>query len=149
MARMHSKKRGKSKSHKPRGVVSDSSYSKEEIKKVALELARKGTRPSQIGITLRDQYGVGNLRVVLGERLNTMIKKEGSASKYPQDLMDLIRKAVKLREHMKKNKQDEHNKVKLMHVESKISRLVTYYKREKVLERNWKYDPENAVLLLK
>ena len=149
MARMHSKKRGKSKSHKPKGAVSESSYSKEEIKKVALELAKKGTRPSQIGITLRDQYGVGNVKAVLGEKLNTMIKKEGSASKYPQDLLDLIRKAVKLREHMKKNKQDEHNKVKLMHVESKISRLVIYYKREKILASNWKYDPENAVLLLK
>lgn len=149
MARMHSKKRGKSKSHKPKGAISESSHSNEEIKQVVVELARKGTRPSQIGIILRDQYGMGNVRTAFGERLNSIIKKEGLASKYPQDLLDLIRKAVKLRRHMKKNHGDEHNKVKLMHMESKIHRLSLYYKKSKILDKNWKYDPENAVLLLK
>ena len=150
MAKLHSRKRGKSKSKKPKvREKTQNKYSDEEIKQKIIELVKKGTRPSEIGLILRDEYGVGDLRVVLGMRLMEFLAEEKALQAYPQDLIDLIRKAVRVRNHMKDNKQDKHNGVKLTHIESKIHRLVKYYKKEKVLSGDWKYDYKTAPLLLK
>ena len=81
--------------------------------------------------------------------LLAFLKKEKAAPEYPEDLMTLIRKAVRMREHMKGSKKDVHNKVKLGHVESKIMRLVKYYSKTGALQKGWKYDPESAALLVK
>ncbi|HIQ50834.1 MAG TPA: 30S ribosomal protein S15, partial [Nautiliaceae bacterium] len=43
---------------------------------------------------------------------------------------------------------DLHSKRGLQLIESKIKRLVKYYKRKKVLPENWKYTPEIAKLLV-
>ncbi len=150
MAKIHSRKRGNSRSRKPIVVEKTKTlHSDEEIKEKVIELAKKGTRASEIGLIMRDQYGVGDLRAFLDDRLVTFLKKEKTAPEYPQDLIDLIRKAVKMRVHMKKNVTDNNNKVKLSHVESKIHRLVKYYKKEKVLTSDWKYQHDKANLLLK
>jgi len=150
MAKIHSKKKGKSRSKKPRVIQkTDSTYSDTEIKEKVIELAKKGIRASEIGLIMRDKYGVGDLRAFLGKRLVLFLKDEQVAPEFPSDILDLIRKAVSMRNHMKNNGTDMHNKVKLSHVESKINRLVKYYKKEKILPNNWKYDSENAHLLLK
>ena len=54
-----------------------------------------------------------------------------------------------MREHLRTNRSDKHNRTKLIHVESKIARLAKYYTREGVLPADWKYDPETAALLVK
>ncbi|MDD5022884.1 MAG: 30S ribosomal protein S15 [Candidatus ainarchaeum sp.] len=151
MAKIHSKKRGKSKSRKLRVIKkTESKYSDKEIIEKIHELSKKGMRASEIGMFMRDNYGVGDIRAFLGgKRLVTFLKKENISQTYPQDILDLIKKAVTVRTHMKKNKTDKHNKVKLAHIESKIGRLIKYYKKEKVLPKDWKYDPETAHLLLK
>lgn len=150
MAKIHSKKRGKSKSRKPRTVEKTSKkHSDKQVKEMIIELSKKGMRVSEIGKKLRDEYGIGDVRAYLGKRMVAFMKEEKASTEYPQDLLDLIRKAVRMRGHMKNNKTDKHNKVKLSHVESKIHRLVKYYKKEKTLSADWKYDPETAQLLLK
>ena len=53
-----------------------------------------------------------------------------------------------VRKHLKENKRDKSNAIKLSHVESKIKRLVVYY-RGKKLPKDWKYEPEKAALLVK
>ena len=151
MAKIHSKKRGKSKSRKPRMIEkTQNEYGDEEIKEKIIEMAKKGVRPSEIGLRLRDKYGVGDVRAYLnGKRLVSFLKEEQIAHTYPQDLLDLIKKAVGMKNHLKNNVTDKHNSVKLKNVESKIHRLVKYYKKEGVLDKNWKYDPKTANLLLK
>jgi len=62
--------------------------------------------------------------------------------------MDLIKRAVGLHKHLKTNGTDIHNKSILRRTESKVKRLVKYY-RGKKLPANWKYDPEQAALLVK
>ena len=81
--------------------------------------------------------------------LLSFLKKEGVAPEYPEDLMQLITKAVRMQKHLKGTNKDVHNQVKLVHVESKINRLVRYYKKRGVLPGNWKYSSENAALLVK
>lgn len=50
----------------------------------------------------------------------------------------LIKKAVAMRKHMKRNKADISCKFNLIIVESRIHRLSRYYKKTSQLAPNWK-----------
>ncbi|MCL5011319.1 MAG: 30S ribosomal protein S15, partial [Candidatus Marsarchaeota archaeon] len=62
--------------------------------------------------------------------------------------VQLIKRAVRLRNHLKNNKKDLSNTNSLKRVESKILRSVKYYRGRK-LPSDWKYEPEKAALLVK
>ncbi|MBI5176870.1 30S ribosomal protein S15 [Candidatus Micrarchaeota archaeon] len=149
MARMHSRKRGSAGSSKPQAKNAPSwvESSKEEVTEKIIELARQGTDPAQIGRTLRDKHGIPSTRGVTGRKISQILEKN-KLLQYPSDLIHLIRKAVGLRKHLKNNKQDHINKAMLDRTESKVKRLVKYYRRRK-LPADWKYDPESAALLVK
>lgn len=150
MARLHSRKKGRSSSKKPLDgnaaalVITD----KEELKQVIIKLAKEGKTESQIGLFLRDEYGVPDSKSVFGKKLGEVFVDLGVGKEYPSDLIDLIRKAIALRAHLKQNTRDQHNKTKLSHIEAKIKRLVKYYRGNK-LPKTWKYDPKSAALLVK
>ena len=57
-----------------------------------------------------------------------LLKKKGIAPEIPEDLYYLMKKAVAMRKHIEKNKRDKDSKYRLILVESKIHRLVRYYK---------------------
>ncbi len=124
-------------------------YTKEEIEEIILKLTKEGHSPSMIGIILRDQYGIPNVKRVTGNKITKILKKHNQGLKYPEDLMNLIRKAVNVRDHLKENPKDLHSKRGLQIIESKIRRLVRYYTREGVLPEGWKYEPKKAALLVK
>ncbi len=151
MAKLHSKKHGKSSRKRPKAKVSPRwlDYSEKEVREIISDLAKKGTTPTMIGIILRDRYAVPSARAVLGKTLNEFLAEENILPQYPDDLINLIRKAVGIRNHLKANKTDTHGKVKLLHVESKIHRLVKYYSRAGRLPAGWKYDSESAALFVK
>merc|ERR1719281_2296448 len=90
------------------------------------KLAKKGVTPSQIGVTLRDSFGV--------PQVNSL------APQIPEDMYHLIKKAVQMRKHMDKNRKDKDSKFRLVLVESRIHRLARYYRRTKQLPANWKYN---------
>jgi small subunit ribosomal protein S15 len=150
MARLHSRKKGRSSSSKPvdGNAASLVTASQDELKQVIAKLLKEGKTEAQIGLVLRDEYGVPDAKTVFGKKLVAVIEELGLAKEYPSDLIDLIRKAIALRSHLEQNPRDQHNKTKLAHVESKIKRLVKYY-RGKKLPKNWKYEPESAALLVK
>lgn len=151
MAKLHSKKHGKSGRKRPKAKASPKwvEYSEKEVKEIISELAKKGTSPTMIGAVLRDQYAVPSVKAMLGKTLGQYLVDESLLPQYPDDLINLIRRAVNMRNHLKSNKADVHGKVKLMHVESKINRLVKYYTRSGRLPADWKYDAESAALLVK
>ncbi|ADP77705.1 SSU ribosomal protein S15P [Methanothermus fervidus DSM 2088] len=124
-------------------------YSKEEIEELVVKLYKEGHPPSKIGIILRDQYGIPKVKDVIGLKITQILEKHGLKPEYPEDLMNLIRRAVRLREHLKEHPKDLHSKRGLQLIESKIRRLVKYYKRKGVLPEGWKYDPEKAAVLVK
>jgi len=62
-------------------------------------------------------------------------------AKLPEDLANLIRKALGLRKHLATNKNDLHNKRQLQLTESKVRRLARYYVRAGTLPKDWTYKP--------
>ncbi|MEM4348069.1 MAG: 30S ribosomal protein S15 [Candidatus Anstonellaceae archaeon] len=151
MARLHSKKRGKSGSKKPSVKISPDwvEYSAHEVEELIVKMGKEGKGPTIIGQILRDTYGVPSVQNLCGKSISAILKENKIKLDYPEDLLSLIKRAVNMREHLKRNRADKHNRTKLIHVESKIGRLVKYYTSVGKLPPNWKYDPETAALLVK
>jgi len=124
-------------------------YSNEEIEELILKLRKEGKSTSVIGVILRDQYGIPDVKAVTGLKITAILEKHDQTEEYPEELINLIKKAVNIREHLEENPKDLHTKRGLRIIESKIRRLVRYYVREGVLPEGWRYDPKTAALLVK
>lgn len=155
MARIYARKRGRSGSKRPFSLRLKQrppewvEMTVEQVEKKVVDLHNQGLSTSQIGILLRDSYSVPSVALVTGKKLTQILKARESADKLPEDLQNLMRKALRLRKHLGVNKMDIHNKRSLQLTESKIRRLVKYYKRGQVLPGDWKYKPETAEVLLR
>lgn len=124
-------------------------YSNEEIEELILKLKKEGNSTSMMGVILRDQYGIPDVKLITGLKITQILEKHNQGLEYPEDLMNLIRKAVNIRDHLKENPKDLHTRRGLRIVESKIRRLVRYYRNEGVLLEGWRYEPKQAALLVK
>merc|ERR1719356_2057172 len=122
--------------------------SSEEVSEQIYKLAKKGLKPSQIGVILRDSHGVAQVRFVTGNKILRILKAKGLAPDLPEDLYCLIKKAVNIRKHLERNRKDKDAKFRLILVESRIHRLARYYKTRKVLPPNWKYESATASALV-
>ncbi len=153
MARMHTGKHGKSKSKKPIVAIGElpkgMKLTKEEVEKLILDYSKQGVSQALIGQRLKDSDGVPYIRQVLGKRLGDFLKEKGAAPDFPPDLLSLMARSLRLRRHLEKNRQDVHNRIRLMRVESKIWRLTKYYKSRNMLSKDWRYEPEKAALIIK
>jgi small subunit ribosomal protein S15 len=67
----------------------------------------------------------------------------------PEDLIDLMKRATLVRKHLESHKRDKHSRRGLDLIESKIKRLIKYYKRKKLIAKDWKYDPEKAKIIVR
>jgi small subunit ribosomal protein S15 len=150
MARMHARKKGKSRSTKPvnKEVPKWVKAKPKQVENLVIDMKKKGYSTSKIGLTLRDSHGVPSTRLLTGKKIGSIIKEKGMTPKFPEDLMNLIKKAVNLRKHLERNNHDIHNKRSLQLIESKIKRLVKYYKKTNKLPDKWKYTYETAKLLV-
>lgn len=150
MARMHSRKKGRAGSKKPstKTIPKWVRYKREEIEKIVIKLSKEGNSTSKVGLILRDQFGVPSVKLITGKTISQLLKEEKIYPKYPEDILNLLKKSVNLRDHLQKNKADSTSKRGLELLESKIRRLGKYYVRRKVLPSDWKYDPEKAKLLV-
>jgi len=151
MARMHARKRGKSSSKKPikKQLPASFKMKKQEVIDLVLKFYKQEKSMSEIGLILRDQHSVPSVKLVTGKSIKQLLKDAKVLPKYPEDLMNLMKKAVGLRKHLKLNKKDVHNARALHLVESKIRRLVKYYKSVKELPQKWYYTPEEAALIIR
>jgi small subunit ribosomal protein S15 len=147
---MYSRKRGRSGSRKPmkKGAVWVK-YKKEEIGEIILKLAKQGNQSAEIGMILRDQYGIPSARLVSNKRIARIMKANKIYPEFPEDMLNLLKRAASLRAHLAKNKRDYTSRRGLELTESKIRRLAKYYKRKKVLPHDWKYEAEKVKLLVK
>ncbi|WP_092889920.1 30S ribosomal protein S15 [Halopelagius inordinatus] len=153
MARMHTRRRGSSSSDKP---VADeppewSDVDAEDIEARVVELAEQGYEPSQIGLKLRDDGVKGtpvpNVKLATGKKVTEILEENDAAPELPEDLRNLMERAIGLRRHMEENSQDMQNKRALQNTESKIRRLVNYYRGD-VLDEDFTYSYDVAVRLL-
>ena len=139
MARMHTRKRGKSKSRRiySQGKPDWIQFSNEEVEKMIIDLKKAGSSNSVIGVKLRDQYGIPGTKAVLGKKLGKVLQSAGIKDDVPEDLMNLIKKYRNASKHMDANRNDMSNKRGQALLMAKILRLVKYYKRSGSLTPEW------------
>ena len=118
------------------------------VNDAVVELARKKTRLSDIGMILRDKYGVPDIKLVTGKGLKETITDMGIQMDLPDDLRDMMIKALRLHEHLDKNKKDMRAKRDVVVTESRIKSLAQYYIKKNVLPSNWRYSVDTAKLLI-
>ena len=95
--------------------------------------------PSEIGIRMRDQYGVPLIKPILGKGINQLLEENNSTPEMPEDLNQLVQKALALQKHLKVHNTDKRNIRSLELIEAKIHRLSRYYKKKGKISQNWKY----------
>ena len=151
MARVYSRKKGKAGSKKPMERKAPwVSYKPEEIEGIIVKLAKSGLGSAQIGLVLRDQYGIPSTRMFTKTRIARIMKTHNLYPKeLPEDMFNLVRRAVNLYNHLENNKRDYTSKRGYEITESKIRRLAKYYKRGGTLPLDWKWNIEQAKLLVK
>ncbi len=150
---MHTRRRGSSDSDKP--VADDppewSDVDEDAIEERIVELAEQGHSPSQIGLKLRDEGVKGtpipDVKLATGKKVTEILDENDADDDLPEDLRNLLKRAVRLREHMDENPQDAQNKRALQNTQSKVRRLVDYYRGDE-LDADFKYSYENAKELL-
>ena len=138
MARIHARVKGKSGSNKP--VNADMSFvtmKPKEIEELVVKLAKDDVTLSVIGMTLRDTYGIPDIKKLTGKSVGKIVADANLTTKIPEDLASLVEKALKLTKHLEFNTRDKHNNRGLHLIESKIGRLSKYYKKTGRIASNW------------
>ena len=150
MARMHARRKSKSGSTRPvdrKTHPAWSSLNPREIESRTLELAKNEKSTSEIGMILRDQYAVPDVKIATGKKISKVLENNNIKTEIPDELRNLIKTALKLKKHLDVNKKDLKNKRNLQLTESKIRRLTKYYHEKGRLPEGWKYSPEQAKLM--
>lgn len=151
MARMYAKRKGKSGSTKPHNESAPewSNTDSAAVTELIVELGKAGHSSASIGTILRDQHAVPDVRSVLGKRISAVLAENDIGGTYPEDMMNLMRKAVGIIEHIGSgNHKDIHNKRALELTEAKIRRLAKYYIGEGRLSADWKYKRDQLRLMV-
>ena len=153
MARMHTRRRGSSGSDRPTADEPPewSDVDEDAIEERVVELAEEGHDPSQIGLELRDEGVQGtpvpDVKLATGRKVTEILEEHDAAPDLPEDLRNLMERAVRLRDHMDENPGDAQNKRAMQNTESKIRRLVDYYRGDKLDEEfTYSYDTAKRVL---
>jgi small subunit ribosomal protein S15 len=150
---MHTRRRGSSDSDKPAATEPPewSDVDEDEVEERVVELAEAGHSPSEIGVKLRDEgvngTPVPDVSLATGKKVTEILEEHDADPEIPEDLRNLMERAVRLREHMDENPGDHQNKRALQNAEAKIRRLVDYYRGDE-LDAEFTYSYDVAVDLL-
>ena len=147
---MHARKKGKSGSKKPVEKTTPTwvNLKPKEVEKLVAKYFKEGKKPSQIGMVMRDEHGIPDVKTMTGKSITKILEDQGQKQELPEDLMALLRRAVKIKEHLEENHKDETSKRGLDLTESKIRRLAKYYKGEGKIPKDWKYDTSKLKLYI-
>jgi small subunit ribosomal protein S15 len=141
MARMHSRDKGKSGSSKPaKRVPSWAPFKGKEVEKLVLKYAKAGKDSSEIGMILRDSYGINSVKALTEKKIGQILKENNLQPELPEDLLNLIKKLIDVKTHFEKNKQDMTSKRGVLLTSSKIRRLVKYYTRSGRVAKDFNVD---------
>jgi len=141
MGRLHSHRHGKSHSIRPTSLRAPSwiSQSPSEVEELVVKYAKEGLSSSQIGIKLRDQYSIPLVKPITKKSISKILGENEMLPELPEDLDNIVKKAVGLQKHLKVNKKDNRNIRSLELIEAKVHRLSVYYKKIGKIPKNWKY----------
>ena len=151
MARMHSG--GKGQSGLTRPFISTppkwSETDKDNIESLILRYSSEGKSTSEIGIILRDQHAVPDVKLATGERISAIIARNGMNPSYPEDMMNLMRQAQRIIDHLESgNRKDIHNRRQLELTESRLRRLARYYRDSGKIPEDWTYKRDQLRLMI-
>ena len=141
MGRMHTHNHGKSHSirpielKKPEWVTMES----KEIEALIIKYAKEGMTSSMIGIKLRDQHAIPLVKPIINKSISDVLKENELTPEIPEDLNNIVLKAINLQKHLKDNKSDSRNIRSLELIEAKVHRLSTHYKKKGIIPKKWKY----------
>ena len=141
MGRMHTHRHGKSHSIRPIILRAPSwiTQSPKELEELVVKYTKDGLTPSQIGNKLRDQHSIPLIKPITKKSIGEILEENGLKTEMPEDLENIVKKAVGLQKHLKVNKGDNRNVRSLELLEAKVHRLSVYYKRIERIHKNWKY----------
>ena len=141
MGRLHSHNYGKSHSTRPLDPKAPSWIKQDvkEIEELILKYAKEDLTASQIGIKLRDQHAIPHVKPIIKKTITKVLEENELNGDLPEDLDNIVKKAIGLQKHLKINKKDNRNIRSLELIEAKIHRLSVYYKKTGRIPQNWKY----------
>ncbi len=130
MATLYGRGRGKAGSHPPKAEKPYwLKFKAEEVESVIIKLAEKGLNSAEIGLILRDSYGIPSVKVTTGKKIQKILVEKGIKKKSPE--ITAIEKRIKsLKKHFEKNKKDTRAKRGLQLTKAKLRRLEKYYKKK-------------------
>lgn len=141
---MHNSGRGSSGSDKPVNKKNPRwvDYDEDEVIDLVVKLRKDGKDPSEIGMELRDQYGIPSVKQVTGMKLTEILEEEGLALDMPEGLANLVEKAESIQDHIEENQNDEEAIRQLELTEAKIRKVASYHRDEGNIPEDWKYERE-------
>ena len=98
--------------------TSKTEMSEEEVKKIIIEMAKKGMTAEKIGLSLRDEHGFQNKKTKVKI---SQVLREANLYVSP-DIANLQKKSLILIDHIKKNKQDKKAKRDLVRIDANLKR---------------------------
>jgi small subunit ribosomal protein S15 len=148
MSRIHSGRKGRSGSHRPYPITKPEwvTITPEELVEQAVQLSKSGRSAAQVGLQLRDSFGVPSSRAVTGKRLEVVLSDAGVRTEIPDDLQALLKRVVHLQRHLETHPKDLANRRGLSLMESRIRRLARYYRQRRRLPETWRYSARAAAL---
>lgn len=150
MARMYSRRKGKSGSKRPaeKKVQVWVRYKPKEVEMLITKLAKEGKTTAEIGLILRDTYGIPSTKALIGNSISSLLQEKSMLKEIPEDVTSLIKKSIALEKHYELHPQDMTAKRGVLLTTSKIMRLVKYYKQHNRLPKDWKFDKSKMRLLV-
>jgi small subunit ribosomal protein S15 len=141
LARIHSHRHGKSHQTRPTSKRPPSwlTYSADEVSSMTIKMGKEGLTPSQIGVRLRDEYGIPLVKPIIGKSISTLLRENKLAPAIPEDLQNLLERAKRVQQHLTTFKSDRRNVRSLELIEAKIYRLSKHYKKVGILPSDFKY----------
>ena len=141
MGRLHTHNHGKSHSIRPIDPKKPDwvKQTNEEIEALIIKYAKEGMTSSQIGIKLRDQHAIPLVKPIINKGIKEVLIENKLNPEIPDDLNNIVMKAVNLQKHLKENRSDNRNTRALELVEAKVHRLSTHYKKTGEIDQKWKY----------
>jgi len=141
MGRMHTHRHGKAHSIRPATLRAPSwiTVVSKEVEELVVKYAKDGMAPGQIGIKLRDQHSIPLIKPITKKSVEEILIENNLLSEMPEDLENIVKKAVGLQRHLKENKGDRRNVRSLELIEAKVHRLSVYYKKINRIPATWKY----------
>lgn len=116
-------------------------YSSQEVEDIVLKLKKEGKTQSEIGVSLRDSYGIGDVSDITGKSVGQILEEAGDKEGLPEDMEQLIKKAENLEEHLEEvSSKDLQSKRSLEQTKAKIRKLARYYKNQGAIDQDWKYE---------